>query len=349
LTVITRVVSGGGTPEAAPATAKPSDFTIRVYASNSVPFESQGSESGTTVTFDAGRYEVEVYQPPASSNYLQQFSDDCSGNIDPAGDQAPKVCTITITEIGNIEFISTLRVNVNINPNPPPEPLDFQIQIKGTSGSPGIAFAASPAKYGVVMNDARDVYVLGGSNYEVIAQNPVNGIGISYNATYSDGCRGSIIFQETKTCTITYNAFEPAQVNQRPTANAGPDQIALSGTTVTLDGTQSSDPDGGAITSYSWGLVGCPDGCANPIRVQPGPTDPRPTFTAPQTPGEYTFELVVVDDEGVSSAPDTVVITVGVEPPSPSVPEEPPTPEQPLPSQPPDTNGGTNEFGTRRR
>jgi PKD repeat protein len=137
--------------------------------------------------------------------------------------------------------------------------------------------------------------------------------------------------------------------SMQPIANAGPDQSVEPGSTVTLDGTQSSDPDGGAITSYSWGLVGCPDGCANPIRVQPGPTDPRPTFTAPQTPGEYTFELVVVDDEGVSSAPDTVVITVGVEPPSPSVPEEPPTPEQPLPSQPPDTNGGTNEFGTRRR
>src|SRR5215211_1535598 len=259
LTVITRVVSGGGTPEAAPATAKPSDFTIRVYASNSVPFESQGSESGTTVTFDAGRYEVEVYQPPASSNYLQQFSDDCSGNttiIPPTGPNITssnnRFCTITITEIGNIEFISTLRVNVNINPNPPPEPLDFQIQIKGTSGSPGIAFAASPAKYGVVTNDARDVYVIGGSNYEVIAQDPVNGFSVSYNAILSDGCRESIIFQEIKTCTITYTGVPP-----------------------------------------------------------------------------------LPSDQG------------GVTPPS--VPEEPPTPEQPLPSQPPDTNGGTNEFGTRRR
>src|SRR5215211_4044915 len=99
LTVITRV-----TGPVFATLAKPSDFTIRVYASNSVPFESQGSESGTTVTFDAGRYEVEVYQPPASSNYLQQFSDDCSGNttiIPPTGPNITssnnRFCTITIT------------------------------------------------------------------------------------------------------------------------------------------------------------------------------------------------------------------------------------------------------------
>src|SRR5215211_223451 len=225
LTVITRV-----TGPVFATLAKPSDFTIRVYASNSVPFESQGSESGTTVTFDAGRYEVEVYQQPGG--YLQEFSGDCSGNVIepppaentpntttiPPGPNSPqtsvgeratgpnsqassKVCTITNHYGTNIELTSTLRVNVNINPTPP-EPLDFQIQIIGTP--------ATPAKYGVVISDARDITVFGGSNYEVVSQNPVNGISISYNATYSDGCRGSIIFRETKTCTITYNAFEPA-------------------------------------------------------------------------------------------------------------------------------------------
>jgi hypothetical protein len=204
LTVITKVVyTGGG---AAPATiAKPSDFTIRVYASNSVPFESQGSESGTSVSFDAGRYEVEVYQQPGG--YLQEFSGDCSGNIDAAAaaaeDQAPKVCTITNTLTGNVEFTSTLRVNVNINPTPP-EPLDFQIQVIGTP--------ANPAKYGVVISDVKNIKVVGGRSYEVIAQQPVEGFSISYNATYSDGCKGSIIFQETKECTITYIAA-PQEAN----------------------------------------------------------------------------------------------------------------------------------------
>src|ERR671919_531021 len=109
LTVITKVTGFG--PGGTPAPAKPSDFTIRVYASNSVPFESQGSESGTTVSFDAGRYEVELYRGP--DGYLQEFSGDCSGNIvDPAAvvdQQAPKVCTITNTLVNNVEFLSTLR------------------------------------------------------------------------------------------------------------------------------------------------------------------------------------------------------------------------------------------------
>jgi PKD domain len=326
LTVITRV-----TGPVFATLAQPSDFTIRVYASNSNPFESQGSESGTTVSFDAGRYEVEVYQQPAG--YLQSFSGDCSGNI--INNQTlPGVCTITNHYGTNIELLSTLRVNVNINPTPP-EPLDFQIQIIGTP--------ATPAKYGVVISDVRDITVFGGSNYEVVAQNPVNGIGISYNATYSDGCRGSIIFRETKTCTITYNAFEPAQVNQRPIANAGPDQTVQPGSTVTLDGTGSSDPDG-TITSYSWFLAGCPDGCVNPIRVQPGPTDPTPTFTAPQIPGDYTFQLAVRDDKGVSSPPDNVVIRViGLTPPPPGSGEGEGTPPIPPQQQPPIADAGPDQ------
>jgi hypothetical protein len=200
LTVITKI--GGTVGAGAPSTAQPSDFTIRVYASNSNPFESQGSESGTTVSFDANsRYEVEVYRAPPG--YFQTFSGDCSGNIDPA-DQTPKVCTITNTFVNNVEFTSTLRVNVNINPTPP-EPLDFQIRITGTP--------ASPAKYGVVMNDARDIRVVGGNNYEVIAQQPVKGFSVSYNATLSDGCKGTLFFQEVKECTITYVAA-PQEANR---------------------------------------------------------------------------------------------------------------------------------------
>jgi hypothetical protein len=40
-------------------------------------------------------------------------------------------------------------------------------------------------------------------------------------------------------------------VNQAPTANAGPDQTVNEGATVTLDGSNSTDPDG-SITSYLW-------------------------------------------------------------------------------------------------
>jgi len=44
--------------------------------------------------------------------------------------------------------------------------------------------------------------------------------------------------------------------------------------------------------------------------LQPNNQAPTRTFTAPDVGGDFIFQLVVTDDEGVSSAPDTVVIRV---------------------------------------
>ncbi len=89
-------------------------------------------------------------------------------------------------------------------------------------------------------------------------------------------------------------------VNQSPTANAGPDQtltIATGQTSinVTLNGSGSSDPDG-TIASYNW--TGTPD----PANV----VSPTVSLAA----GSYSFSLVVTDNAGASSAPDSVLITV---------------------------------------
>ena len=107
-----------------------------------------------------------------------------------------------------------------------------------------------------------------------------------------------------KTYTVTVTRDAPP--NTAPTANAGADQSATTGTEVTLTGAGSSDSDG-TIQSYAW--VHTSTGGATPttpIIVANGETS---TFTAPDTAAELVFTLTVTDDDGATNS-DTVTITV---------------------------------------
>ncbi len=90
-----------------------------------------------------------------------------------------------------------------------------------------------------------------------------------------------------------------------PTADAGPDQTVEEGVTVTLDGSNSSDP-GDGITSYLWEqTVGTPVTLSDTTAVQP-------TFTAPDLGAEgvsLTFQLTVTDNGGLQDT-DTCIVNV---------------------------------------
>ncbi|MFI4981156.1 MAG: PKD domain-containing protein, partial [Nevskiales bacterium] len=88
-----------------------------------------------------------------------------------------------------------------------------------------------------------------------------------------------------------------------PTADAGPAQTVQTGATVTLDGSKSSDPYNTALT-YAWTQTGGPTVSLN------GANTVNPTFV-PTFADQYSFQLVVTDKVGRSSAPASVSITVG--------------------------------------
>ena len=90
--------------------------------------------------------------------------------------------------------------------------------------------------------------------------------------------------------------------NSAPVADAGTDQTVLLGSTVTLDGSGSSDVDGDALT-YSWSLTAPVGSAANLSDT----TIINPTFDI-DLPGVYAAQLIV-NDGTVYSAADTVSIS----------------------------------------
>ena len=89
-----------------------------------------------------------------------------------------------------------------------------------------------------------------------------------------------------------------------PLADAGLDQEVESGTTVHLDATGSSHPDG-TIKEYEWS-IGTPDG----RQRRPACRDCARTEFTPTDPGRYDVTVTVTDGDGRTDS-DTLFVYVG--------------------------------------
>ncbi len=93
-------------------------------------------------------------------------------------------------------------------------------------------------------------------------------------------------------------------VNQLPVADAGPDK-SITGTTIVLDASRSTDKDG-RLVRYVWRKLSGPSGGKI---VLPMSGNSSTTFAGITLPGKYTFEVAVVDNRAAFTR-DTVTITV---------------------------------------
>lgn len=100
-------------------------------------------------------------------------------------------------------------------------------------------------------------------------------------------------------------AIDIGSVNQKPTANAGPDQTVPNEARVNLDGSGSFDADNDSLI-YTWTQQ------SGPV-VQLSANDvAQPSFHAPQVTESttLTFSLTVTDGKGAVSAADAVLVNV---------------------------------------
>ena len=103
--------------------------------------------------------------------------------------------------------------------------------------------------------------------------------------------------------TINSCKKDDEQQGEPPTANAGIDQDAVVGSTVTLNGT-ASDPDGDELT-YNWSITTSPSGSAATVSN----ANSKNASFVPDLPGSYTVTFSV-NDGVFNPVKDEAVITV---------------------------------------
>ncbi len=300
LTVIKHVVNdNGGTKTAA-------DFTITVAGPSPSPAQFPGSETGTTVTLNAGSFSVSETE---LTGYVKSMSADCSGTI-AVGDT--KTCTITNDDQPATVIVKKHVINDNGGTT---GAASFTMNVTGTAVSQP-SFPGSEAGTTVTLN-------AGTYNVDESAAT-------GYTKTIGADCSGAIAVGETKTCTIT-NDDQPATLtvikhvvnDNGGTKQAGAFTLTVTGanvkpsasfagseggTTVTLDA-GSYSVDESAATGYTKSLGA---DCSGTIAVGQNKTC---TITNDDKPATLIVKKHVVNNNGgTKTAADFTINVTGASP-----------------------------------
>lgn len=132
--------------------------------------------------------------------------------------------------------------------------------------------------------------------------NPVDiGTAGTYTVTATATDAAGNVGSETQTVIVE----AAQQVNQPPTANAGPNQSVAAGVEFVLDGTGSQDTDGN-IVEWRWTQT-----AGDPVILDTStPSQPKATSPSRTSAQTLTFQLITVDNEGEESSPGIVNVNV---------------------------------------
>ncbi len=207
---------------------------------------------------------------------------------DKAGLQSTDTCIVNIVSVNNppsasagpdqtVEEGAAVTLNGSGSTDPDGDVLSFKwVQIGGTSVTLSSSIAANPV-------------------FETFLVDP-EGESLTFQLTVTDADG----LQSKDTCIVNIT-----WVNDPPVASAGPDQNVDEGSSVTLNGSGSTDPDGDSVV-YNWTQV------SGPAVTFSGSNVANPTFAIPyiESDGEsMTFQLTVTDAGGLQST-DTCVVNI---------------------------------------
>ena len=159
-----------------------------------------------------------------------------------------------------------------------------------------------PAVTATVTSQSPNVQVVAGQNMLHFAPVPAH-TQVSSNDTFT------ILVDRTVPFDLSGLTWTFQLSTQPPVANAGPDQSARVGQTVTLNGSGSTNPSNVGTLTYSWAFTSVPAGSTATLM---NPTSVMPTFV-PDVAGDYLIKLTVSNGVASSSA-TTKVSTTSIPP-----------------------------------